>query len=128
MDAVKLEQARRSKPFRPADIILFAAVIAFTAAVTLSVFRHTGDTVTVTMQGGETKSYPLEENRVVDLGVMKLFIEDGAVWVTDADCPDKVCEHSGRIRYEHQSIVCLPNKITITITGGGSLNGSTGQA
>lgn len=36
----------------------------------------------------------------------------------DADCKDKICIKHGEINVAGQSIVCLPNKISITVCGG----------
>ena len=46
-------------------------------------------------------------------------IHDGGVEVTDADCPDKVCVHTGFINKPSQSIVCIPNRLNIIINGEG---------
>ena len=35
--------------------------------------------------------------------------------MTQANCPDKVCIHTGFINKPGQSIVCLPHKINIKI-------------
>ena len=39
--------------------------------------------------------------------------------MTEADCPDKICIDQGRVRYTGQCITCLPNKLTVTVEGGG---------
>ena len=35
----------------------------------------------------------------------------------DADCPDKVCVKTGKIKKPGQTIVCLPHRTVIEITG-----------
>ena len=50
-------------------------------------------------------------------GSNTLVIEDGAVSVTQADCPDKVCVAQGAIRYNGETIVCLPNRVVVEVTG-----------
>lgn len=35
--------------------------------------------------------------------------------MTTANCPDKVCVHTGFINKPGQSIVCLPHKINVKI-------------
>lgn len=49
-------------------------------------------------------------------------IEDGKVWISDADCRDKVCVHEGAIEKVGDKLVCLPHKIIVEIEGD---NGST---
>ena len=46
--------------------------------------------------------------------------EKGRIRITSADCPDKVCVNQGWIENGVVPIVCLPNKVTIEITGADS--------
>ena len=46
--------------------------------------------------------------------------EHGKIRMVSADCPDKVCVNQGWIDSGIVPIVCLPNKVTIEITGGES--------
>nr|WP_312575937.1 NusG domain II-containing protein [Sedimentibacter sp.] len=48
-------------------------------------------------------------------GYNTIKIEDGKIWIEDADCPDKYCIHQGKISGDGQVIVCLPNKLMIKI-------------
>ena len=40
---------------------------------------------------------------------------DGSIAFIKADCPDKVCIRSGRLKYAGQFAACLPNKILLKI-------------
>lgn len=42
-------------------------------------------------------------------------VHDKGVEMVEASCPDKVCVHTGFINKPSQSIVCIPNKVTIKI-------------
>lgn len=44
-------------------------------------------------------------------------VKDGAAAFTVSDCPDKICVRTGFIKNKGQSAVCLPNKLTLRITG-----------
>lgn len=44
-------------------------------------------------------------------------VENGEVWVSQADCPTQDCVHTGRIYTTGQSIVCLPGQISIRLEG-----------
>ncbi|MCR5503685.1 MAG: NusG domain II-containing protein [Lachnospiraceae bacterium] len=80
-------------------------------------------TVIVESGGGLYGTYSIrdEETIIVDsaYGHNTIRIEDGAVFVTDADCRDHVCMRSGKIRRRGESIICLPNRLTVRITGKG---------
>lgn len=127
MNPDKFDKARKSRPFKKADIILYAVVVAFTVLAVALAYTKPGSAVEITI-AGRTYTYPLNEDRVVDVGHLQVVIRDSKVWVTDADCPDKVCEHTGKISYENQTIVCIPNTITVRITGGDGPDVSTGQS
>lgn len=51
------------------------------------------------------------------LGYNELVIENGTVRMLKATCPDQVCVHTGAISKPGQTIVCLPNRVVIEITG-----------
>ncbi|HKM00735.1 MAG TPA: NusG domain II-containing protein [Sedimentibacter sp.] len=50
-----------------------------------------------------------------ETGFNILHIEDGQIWIHDASCPDRVCISQGKISYDGEIIVCLPNKMLIKI-------------
>ena len=40
-------------------------------------------------------------------------IENGEIWVREADCPDQTCVEMGKLYSESLPIVCLPNHLII---------------
>ncbi len=99
-------------------LLLLLAVLSLSARSLL--FRGTGKTVVVSQDGTVTARYPLDQDRVEVLtspsgGSNTLHISGGEAYVTDATCPDKICEHAGKISREGEVIVCMPNKLTIRI-------------
>lgn len=44
-------------------------------------------------------------------------IADGKIHIKEAVCPDKICAETGFISSPGQSIICVPEKIVITISG-----------
>lgn len=53
----------------------------------------------------------------IDLGTNVICIESGGVYMKSASCPDRLCVKRGKIKRAGQSIVCLPNRITVEIEG-----------
>ena len=107
------------------DIILVAVILLTAAAGLLAVnfTKQEGSTVLVKIDGEVTKSYSINENRTVDIVtgdnnefLNTLVIEDGKVYMSDADCPDKICKEHRPISYSGETIVCLPHRIVIEIT------------
>ena len=103
------------------DIILIASIlivaIAFFLIVELT--KEEGAGVTVKVDGIEVAEYSLSKNGTYPLngGTNILVIENGKAYLTDANCPDKLCIHQGKISMTGETITCLPNKLTGTVFG-----------
>lgn len=46
-------------------------------------------------------------------GWNEITIKDGEICVSDADCPDKTCVHTGVLRSEYVPIICLPHRLSV---------------
>lgn len=44
-----------------------------------------------------------------------ITISDGDIFVSEADCPDKLCVKQGPAKHNVVPIVCLPNKLVIVL-------------
>ena len=77
-----------------------------------------GSSVVVEVDGKTVASYPLDTDGVFVLngGTNTLEIKDGKARISDADCPNMQCVRQGWISRGGQSIVCLPNKLIVTVT------------
>ena len=106
------------------DIILIVVVLIAAAAglLYLNFFRSTGDTVTVTVDGKIYGDYPLSENRTEDIytgvdnfNLNRLVICDGKAYMETATCPDGICVAHKPVFRDGESIICLPNRVVITV-------------
>lgn len=48
----------------------------------------------------------------------KVLMVKGGVRMIEANCPDKLCTHQGKIERQGPLIVCLPNRVVLRIVGG----------
>jgi hypothetical protein len=48
-----------------------------------------------------------------------LEVDRGRVRMLSADCPDQICVHQSWSSEPAKPIVCLPNRVTVLLTGGG---------
>ena len=116
----KLSENRKLKN----DIIL-AVVILIIATAGLLLFNSTkvqGDFVSVKIDGVEKYKYSLDENVNIEIftgeensQVNILIIEDGKAYISEANCPDKICVGHRPVKNANESIVCLPHKVVIEI-------------
>ena len=107
------------------DLILLAALLlaGCLAALALTLFSSRGNAVRVTVDGKETAVFPLDKDLTYGIagangGTNLLVIENGSAYVTNSTCPDHLCEKTGRINKVGQSVICLPNRVIVEITGG----------
>lgn len=110
------------------DKILIIAVLAIAvlASVAMLFAQKTvsdGGVAVVTVDGETLEKYSLDENvheiiQLPDGSYNVLEIKDGKADITEASCPDGICVRHRKISKTNQTIVCLPNKVIVTIENG----------
>ena len=105
------------------DFILIAAVLLVAGAVALSLhfFGERGDCVRVEVDGKAYTVLALTQDTSLEIkterGTNFLVIKDGRAYVSEADCPDKICVRHSPISEKGETIICVPHRVVITITG-----------
>jgi hypothetical protein len=109
---------------RRADLIVIGSLLllALVLWLVLGALRTEGGEVVVRVDGVETERHALTEDGTFPLngGSNILVIAEGQAWLSEANCPDRLCVRQGKIHYTGQSIICLPNRLTVTVEGGES--------
>lgn len=104
------------------DYKLMAIIVGIAAFLFLVIaLKDNGkeNVIEVKIDGVVKGEYTLSKDRELNLnGTNHLVIKDGEADITEADCPDKVCVKQKPISKEGESLVCLPNKIIITVVDG----------
>ncbi len=106
------------------DVIVIASILILSLLILLVVTltKKEGSVAVVEVNGVTVGEYSLWKNGEYSLngGTNVLVIENGVAYLNYSDCPDHTCEKTGKIKYVGQSIICLPNKVSITIKGDAS--------
>ena len=81
-----------------------------------------GSSVKIEVDSKTAAVFSLDENRTYTVkknGKVTNVVEikDKKVSVSAADCPDKICVNHREISKSGESIICLPNKVVISIEG-----------
>lgn len=104
------------------DFILLAAfgILAVAGLLWfLLAYRTGGAFVEVTVDGERFGVYPLGEDMEIPIdsgtGRNLLVISDGKADMVEASCPDKLCVRQAAISEAGETIVCLPNKVVVTV-------------
>lgn len=102
-------------------LILSLVLIAAILSIILALTSRDGGYIKVEINGKEIARYSLDEDGEYPIGEGNvLAIEDGEAYMKYADCPDGTCVRTGRISKRGQTIICLPNKVAVTVVDDGS--------
>ena len=106
-------------------VILIGGILVAAAALSFWLLQgQTDGTVARVYQNGvciktidlsavtEPYSFPVEWE---DGGCNIISVEPGQICVSEADCPDQLCMHQKAISKDKESIICLPNRVVVTV-------------
>ena len=109
---------------------LVALLVAAAAVVLLFLFRPEGGnflTATVVLEGETIARYDLsalagpEELEVAGAAYpITIQAEPGRIRILESGCPGQDCVHTGWASQAGQQIICLPNRLVISLSGGAS--------
>ena len=118
---MKTKDENKRKIIGKTDIVILASLVAVAAAAFLLfslLAKGKGERAVVAVDGEEYATLPLDEDTTIEVeterGYNLVVVEDGKVYVKEADCPDKRCVKSGAAT-ELKTVVCLPHRLTISI-------------
>lgn len=105
-------------------LIAGIAALCVLALVALHFLRQPGQMVYIYQNGSLTETLPLSEDRTLTLpadngGYNVVVIENGAVRVSEASCPDQICVRHSPTHETGDPIVCLPNHLVVKIAAAG---------
>ena len=119
-----MENKQKRRLLRPGDLLALLLVLFLAIGLLWAFFAaEDGGYVEISVHGDEIMTLPLsrDDTRVIGSGeyTLTVVIEDGSVMVHSSNCPDHVCEQTGKIEKKGTSIVCAPAGISVRILGGG---------
>lgn len=97
-------------------ILILSLLVIFCLIFLLNFLRKDGQIVEITVNGNVYGNFPIEENSEIDIeGSNTLIIKDGEAYMKSADCPDKLCVKSRPIKKKGEQIICLPNRVIVSV-------------
>ena len=102
------------------DFILVGSltILAVIFLICFYSFKTEGSYVTVTVNKVEIGTYSLSEDGEYVIGDENyniLVIKDGAAYIKEATCPDKLCVRQGKVKADGEQLICLPSKTIFTV-------------
>ncbi len=107
----------RIKGIKKGDIILISSVVILVfIGFSLSLFlRKSGKTVTVKENNKTVYFGDISQDKTLKLTHNTLVVKDGKAYMECSDCKNQICVLTGKIEKSGESIVCLPNKVIVSI-------------
>ena len=110
--------------FRRGDLFAIALVV-FIALGTVFAFLPKGAVsencvAQIYMDSALIRELPLDADISLDIeGEYRntIIVENGSIRISESNCPGEDCVHSGSISSPGRSIVCLPNRLEIRVSG-----------
>ena len=108
-------------------LILALFALALAAQWALVALRAPGGAALIAVSGRPARRMALNAPGAYSgrgaLGPFEAVVEGGAIRMTSSACPDHLCVRQGAISSVGQSILCLPNRVSITMEGDGGDGG-----
>ncbi|HBE09567.1 MAG: NusG domain II-containing protein [Eubacterium sp.] len=105
-----------------ADLILLIMIIILGTGTffLVKMLAREGKHVRVSVDGKVLMTVPLDKNdsyeiKGYDGGYNRLVIKDNKAYISEADCPDRLCVKQGRIGKEQETVICLPHRVVVEI-------------
>ena len=107
-------------------LILLVVLVALVVMLIMISGNRQGNQVHITADG-ITKTYSLSDKQRIRIRKSKdstgeqvdigntIVIDNGQVYMEDADCPDQVCVHHKPISKSGETIICLPNQVFVEV-------------
>lgn len=107
------------------DFILIVSLLLVSVVIiiAINIFKQEGSKIIISVDGKEVEILDLNRDATFSIkgengSFNDIEIKDGSVSMVNASCPDKICVEHRPIHYNHETIVCLPNKVVVEIIGG----------
>lgn len=107
-----------------ADWILLAVAAVLLPMLYTALWQEAGvaDSIAVRSTGGEplTASLARDQDLTIQgrLGTSTIEIRAGRARFSDSPCTAKVCIHTGWLQHSGEVAACLPNGVSLQLTGG----------
>ncbi len=107
-----------------AALILALTLVSFAGFGVVKASGVGGSHAVVEVNGRRAAELPLDRDVEVavrgPLGKTEVVVHDGAVAIAKSPCPRGICMHMGNIRHPGEILVCVPNRVCVSIRGGGN--------
>lgn len=76
-----------------------------------------GDIAEISVGGEVVKTVSLNKDDSFSVGNVSFEVRDGEIFATSSPCHDKICIKTGGIKNVGETIICLPERVSVRIVG-----------
>lgn len=104
--------------FKIGDVFVVVVILILIALTIAFSLRQGADTAEIYVDGKLAYTVDLTKDDVFDIldGRMTIKVENGCISVEKSDCREQLCTHAQSIGKHGGTIVCLPNKVVVTVS------------
>ncbi len=110
------------------DIVLVCVILALCVILPLIFVNDekNENTVVVSVDGVKTHEISLFEDTVFspDGGHTYVTVRDGEAFISKSDCPDGLCMKMRKADSNGGSVICLPNRVSVSVKGQDATEGA----
>lgn len=109
------------------DLILNILIIlvCISIPICLSVFSENEEkTAVISYDGNVERRINLSEDFTYQTHGVEVTVEEGRAFVSNTNCPDGLCMKMKDAQNVGDSIICVPNKVSVRIVGNGVEKGA----
>ena len=96
-------------------VILFSCILIILSVLFAFWVSDPGERVVIKKNNETVFEGKLQTDAEVHIKTNKIIIKDGCVFVESSSCKNQICVKHKKISKRGESIVCLPNKVTVEI-------------
>jgi hypothetical protein len=106
---------------KKADFIIIASVLAVVGILVFCLYfaSGNGNYVQIEVDGKVVQTVSINDDTEIEYSTNSntntIVVKNGKVSVTNANCPDKICQKHRAISKSGESIICLPHKLVVTV-------------
>ncbi len=101
------------------DLFLFIFIVLIITGFYINKTKYSNELAVKVIFNDIEKIYDISKDNEISLkdGKIKIVIKDKKVAIVESDCKQQICVYSGWISHPGEQIICVPNKLFISIIG-----------
>lgn len=103
------------KLITPRDFLIITAVLIPALIFLVVNSGDNGNFAEISYNGKVVKTVSLSEELEFSVNGVTFSVKENSVCVVSSPCPDKICVKTGAIKRNGETIICLPEKVSVRI-------------